>query len=136
MTSAICKLFTDGGSRGNPGPAAIGGILIRNGETLNTFGTYIGTATNNSAEYQALIAGLKLAFKRRIQTLTCYLDSELVVRQLNFQYKVKDASLAQLFMQVYSLRQAFSKVTFISIPREQNAAADALVNNALDAAKK
>ncbi|MEK7584334.1 MAG: ribonuclease HI family protein [Patescibacteria group bacterium] len=136
MSQHLFKLFTDGGSRGNPGPAAIGCVLTRDDATLETFKKYIGIATNNSAEYQALIAGLELARKNKVKQLSCYLDSELVVRQLNFQYKVKDASLAEFFMTLHSLRQFFTKITFTSIPREQNTAADFLVNKALDEAPK
>ena len=136
MNQAIFQLFTDGGSRGNPGPAAIGGVLTCEGETLETFSKYIGVATNNSAEYQALIEGLEIALKNKIRTLACYLDSELVVRQLNFQYKVKDAALAEFFKRLHTLRQSFSKITFTSISRELNTRADLLVNRALDDAKK
>lgn len=127
------SLFTDGGARGNPGPAAIGGILFDpNNKKIEDFSVYLGIGTNNQAEYQALKHGLALAKKHRITRLTCYLDSELVVRQMNREYKVKDPSLAKLFAEIYSGTGSFQKLVFAHIPREKNSLADALVNQALD----
>ncbi len=125
------KLFTDGGARGNPGPAAIGGVLTIGDKKFN-FSEYIGKATNNQAEYQALLKGLELAKEHQVEELACFLDSELVVRQINREYKVKDAELAILFVKIWNVAQKFKKINFSHIPREMNTAADKLVNEALD----
>lgn len=126
------KLFTDGGSRGNPGPAAIGGVLYQDEQEIAHFSEYIGETTNNQAEYKALLTGLELAQKHRIQELECFLDSELVVKQLNKEYRVKDPDLAKLFVKVWNLSQEFSKISFSHVRRELNKEADRLVNLALD----
>ncbi|MDP2789712.1 MAG: ribonuclease HI family protein [bacterium] len=128
-----CTLFTDGGARGNPGPAAIGYVIIDGSTVLAERGETIGQATNNVAEYTALLRGLTHAKKLGALTVACKLDSLLVVEQLNRNYKVKDANLAKLFTKVWNLTHDFQRVTFSHIPREQNAHADALVNAALDA---
>lgn len=133
MSKNNFSLFTDGGARGNPGPAAIGGVLLDpTGKKIEEYAVYLGTATNNQAEYQALKHGLVVAKKHHISHLTCYLDSELVVRQMNREYKVKDSSLAKLFVEIYSCTVSFQKLTFVHISREKNYLADALVNKALD----
>ena len=127
------QLHSDGGARGNPGPAAIGGQLKEEGgQKLAEFSLYIGQATNNQAEYLALIKGLELAQQHRVTELTCNLDSELVVRQMSRQYKVKDAQLAKLFVQAWNLSTQFKKINFQHVPRERNRTADRLVNQALD----
>ena len=128
---------TDGGARGNPGPAAIG-IVIKNaaGDLLYAHGEYIGKTTNNQAEYRALLQAVKKAFELGGAEIHCFLDSELLVRQLNYQYKVKDKNLAPLFLQVVNIAQHFKKITYTHIPRAANTAADALVNEALDEALK
>lgn len=124
-------LFTDGGARGNPGPAAIGVILrVEGGEPVAISET-IGEATNNVAEYRALLRGLEEAKKIGVTELDCRLDSELVVRQLNREYKVRDRVLAALFVRVWNAAQAFRSVTFTAVPRSANRAADRLVNGAL-----
>lgn len=127
-------LFTDGGSRGNPGQAAIGCVLEdpSAGKVLRDHCERIGIVTNNVAEYQALIAGLKLAKHYRPNRLICHLDSELVVRQLNGEYRVRVSSLQPLVEEIKELAQEFSNVSFVHIPREDNHKADALVNRALD----
>lgn len=126
-------IFTDGGARGNPGPAGIGAVLYDNKKQLLTkISRYIGETTNNQAEYQALIAALKKAKELGGQELEVFLDSELVVKQLNREYKVKNKELAPLFLQVYNLSLSFSKITFTHIYRESNKEADRLVNEALD----
>jgi len=132
FTKTGVRLFTDGGARGNPGPAAIGGVLYQGSKKINTFSEYIGETTNNQAEYQALIKGLKLALASDIQELTCYLDSELVVKQLNKEYKVKDVGLSKLFVKAWNLVIKFKKISFHHVRRELNKEADALVNQALD----
>jgi ribonuclease HI len=129
-------LFTDGGSRGNPGTAAIGAILedpVR-GEVLKEHAEVIGTETNNVAEYRALIAGLKMAQAFRPNRLICHMDSELLVKQLNGEYQVKMHTLQPLFGEIQHLSQDFPDIVFQYIPREDNYRADALVNKALNEA--
>lgn len=131
--SRIIILKTDGGARGNPGPAAIGVVLEdEQKKVIKEFGRYIGETTNNQAEYQALLAGLTEAYKLGAEEINCYLDSELVVKQLKREYKVKDKELAPLFIKVWNLSQNFKKISYHHIPREQNKHADMLVNKALD----
>jgi ribonuclease HI len=133
-------MYTDGGSRNNPGPAAIGvWISASGGETLDKkYKEYIGKKTNNEAEYQALIFGLKkikqLLGKEKIKyaEIECRLDSELVVRQLNHEYKLKEENIQKLFLEVWNSMLDFEKVSFAHIPREKNKVADGLVNEALD----
>ncbi len=128
-------MFTDGGSRGNPGPAGIG-VWI---ETLNKkYGECIGVATNNVAEYAALISGLKKLKsllgkdKARQYEIECRLDSELVVKQLNHEYKLKEEYIQKNFIEIWNLMLDFKSVKFYHIPREKNSIADSLVNQALD----
>jgi len=126
------KLYTDGGSRGNPGPAAIG-YLIFEDESLLDFGAgFVGQQTNNYAEYSALIEGLTLAKKHKIKKIECFLDSELIVKQLNGEYKVKNENIKPLFKKVESLRKNFDGLSFIHVKREFNKHADKLVNIVLD----
>jgi ribonuclease HI/probable phosphoglycerate mutase len=128
-------LYVDGGSRGNPGPAAIGGCLLNSeGELQEEFSDTIGTATNNVAEYQALIAGLELALDRQIRKLTVHSDSELICRQLTGRYKVKDVNMRGYHQQATALLEQFQEVEIKCIRRDENAPADRLVNEALDAA--
>ena len=128
-------IFTDGGARGNPGPAGIG-VLIEDeeGNTVLEHSRYLGEATNNQAEYQAVIDALEHAKGRGVDELEFRLDSELVVRQINGDYRVKDQELAKLFLKVWNLRNSFRKVTFAHIRREQNKRADRLANEAMDRA--
>jgi dinuclear metal center YbgI/SA1388 family protein len=129
-------LYTDGGARGNPGPAGIGArLLTASGDVVEELADSIGTATNNVAEYQALLAGLEIALDRGVERLDVFLDSELVVRQVNGEYKVKDAGLKPLHQQACVLLSKFHEVDVRHVRREQNAAADALVNQAIDAAQ-
>ncbi len=128
-------IYTDGGSRGNPGPAGIG-VWV---ETLGKkYGECIGVATNNVAEYAALIFGLKKVRqllgkdKTRQYEIECRLDSELVVKQLNHEYKLKEEYIQKNFIEIWNLTLDFKSVTFYHIPREENFVADALVNEALD----
>ncbi len=128
-----CIIFSDGGARGNPGPAGIGAVLYDEDKNIVAqVSQYLGVATNNQAEYLALIAALKKAAELKLSDLICYLDSELVVRQLNREYKVKNKDLAPLFLQVYNLSLQFTKISFQHIPREQNQVADRLANEAMD----
>lgn len=127
-------LNSDGGARGNPGPAAVG-IVIRNlqEEVVASKGAYIGEATNNVAEYAALIKGLEVLLDMKAEEVVCRLDSELVVKQLKGEYRVKDATLQKYFAKVVALRQKFGKVEFKHVPRTQNKQADKIVNEILDA---
>lgn len=131
-------LHSDGGARGNPGPAGIGAVLkisassADKGDKEFLFKKYIGSTTNNQAEYQALLLGMHEAALAGVTELECYLDSELVVKQLKREYKVKDGGLAILFVKVWNQMNDFKKVSFHHIRREQNKLADQLVNEALD----
>ncbi len=124
----------DGGARGNPGPAAVG-VVVRDesGEVVADAGEPIGTATNNVAEYRALLRGIELAAEHGATELELYGDSELVVKQVRGEYKVKDAGLKPLHAQARQALSAFTTWSFNHVRREQNAEADALVNQALDA---
>ncbi len=127
-------LFADGGARGNPGPAALGAVLVDgSGAILHQVGEYIGTATNNVAEWRALLAGLTAAAELGIEDLAVRLDSELVVRQLSGIYRVKHPDLIPLHGRARVLLRKFKSVDVQHIPRAKNKAADALVNAALDA---
>lgn len=128
------KIFTDGGARGNPGPAAIGVVILKaSGEVLEKLGKFIGkNLTNNQAEYQAVIEGLKLAKKYHPQKTSFFLDSQLLVEQLSGRFKVKNQTLKNYHRQVLSLRQSLPVVEFRYIPREENWEADQLVNEVLD----
>ncbi len=132
------RMYADGGSRGNPGPSAGAAVLfaiLDNGDTGERVGEsakYLGVATNNQAEYTGIIEGLKKAHELGYDVVEARLDSELAVRQLNGQYKVKNPELAKLFLEIYNLRQHFRQVTFTHVRREYNVVADALVNKTLD----
>lgn len=134
MIGGTLHLFSDGGSRGNPGQAAIAAILEdpTHGKVLEDYKERIGIETNNVAEYRGLIEGLKMAKKYQPNRLICHLDSELVVRQLNGQYQVKMPTLKVYFDEVQALAAELPDVVFTHIPREDNHRADALVNRALD----
>ncbi len=129
------SLYTDGGARGNPGPAGIGAALYDSqGKLLAEVSRYLGVATNNQAEYKAIIAGLEKAKALGADEVSCFMDSELAVRQLNREYKVKNKDLAPLFLTVHNLSLGFRKVSYTHIPRERNQAADRLANEAMDRA--
>lgn len=128
-------LFSDGGARGNPGPSAIAFIATTpSGMILKSDSCYIGIQTNNKAEYRALLFALKYALEQKIPEVTCHLDSELVAKQLNGQYSVKNPELKQLFMQVQTLKNCFKKICFVNLPRSHAMIekTDALVNKTLD----
>jgi ribonuclease HI len=126
-------LFADGGSRGNPGPAASGAVLLDpNGDLVEEIGAYLGVATNNVAEWTALVLGLEAAAKRGIRRLAVRLDSELVVKQLRGEYRVKHAGLQPLHRRAQQLLRRFAEVEIRHVPRKQNALADRLVNRLLD----
>ena len=130
-------IHTDGGSRGNPGPAAIG-IVIEGAGDKKEYGEFIGVTTNNDAEYQAVIFALKKLKQLVGNTdaenahVTFYMDSELLVKQFNHEYKVKEENIQKLFLEVHNLRLDFGKVEFKHVLRGKNAEADKLVNQVLD----
>jgi ribonuclease HI len=129
------RLSTDGGARGNPGPAAYGYVLeAEDGTVLAAHGERIGVATNNVAEYSALVAGLQKAAELGIDELEVVSDSELLVNQMRGSYKVKNEALKELWRDAMRLATAFDKVTYSAVRREHNELADRLVNEALDAA--
>lgn len=125
-------LYTDGGARGNPGPAGIGYVLNIPPQAMITGSQSIGRATNNQAEYRAVIAGLTRAASEEIQELDVFLDSQLIVEQLNGAYRIKDRTLQSLASQVKQLAEKFTHLTFTYVPRTANALADKLVNEAID----
>ena len=137
----ILKLFTDGGARGNPGPGASSALIFSETDKLLNFtAKYFVVTTNNNAEYQALLIGIKAAAKTvssefagdpSIQ-LDCYLDSELAVKQMNGIYKISDANIKSIKAQIDLVTKTFKKVTYTHIRREQNKLADKLVNLILD----
>jgi len=129
-------IFTDGGARGNPGPAAAG-IVIKdeNNHILDAYGEYLGEQTNNFAEYSALISGLKRAKELGATEVECILDSELVTKQMLGQYKVREPSLQKLFIQAYNASSQFKKVKYQHTLRENNKEADKMVNEILDKKK-
>jgi len=122
----------DGASRGNPGPAGIGAVIFHNGQEIWASCQYIGTKTNNQSEYSALILGLKEALDRDIKCLHVYGDSQLVINQINGQYKVKNVGLQELYQEVQGLKEKFETIVFTHIYREYNKRADHLSNMALD----
>lgn len=128
-------LYSDGGARGNPGPAAIG-VMVCNekGEILQEHAEVIGEATNNIAEYTALLVGFELARKLGLEEIRCFGDSELVMRQLAGRYKVKTPHILSLFRQVKALEKNFRAVTYNQIPRthEKIQHVDGILNEALD----
>jgi len=133
--NADLVLYTDGGSRGNPGLAGYGAVLAESsGRVLREVSDYIGRATNNEAEYFALIAGLRLAIEHGAANLVIHSDSQLMIRQINGQYKVKSAKLKPLFAQVRALLSKIPAWRAQHVPREANARADELANEAMDRA--
>jgi len=129
------RLYTDGGARGNPGPAASAYVLeAADGTVLASHGEAIGVATNNVAEYRALVAGLARALELGISELEVVSDSELVVKQMRGEYRVKDAKLRTLSIEAARLACEIGAVAYTAVPRERNELADRLVNEALDRA--
>jgi ribonuclease HI len=128
------RLFTDGGARGNPGPAAYAYVLeTGDGTVLAAHGETIGVATNNVAEYSAVVEGLRKAAELQLNELEVVSDSELVVNQLRGSWKVKNEALRELWREAMRLATTFDKITYNSVRREHNELADRLVNEALDA---
>ena len=131
------SINADGGSRGNPGPAA-SGVVIRGGGKEKKYSEFLGTRTNNEAEYEAVICALKkvkqVFGKEKVKNaeVEVFLDSELVVNQLNAKYKIEEERLFPLFIKIWNLKMDFGSIIFESVPREKNREADRLVNEALD----
>ncbi len=134
----IIEIFTDGGSRGNPGLAGIGAVIKINGQ-VKKYSQFIGDKkTNNEAEYKALIFALKktkqligkVSAKKAV--LKCFTDSELMVKQLNHQYKLNNENIKKMFLEIWNLMLDFQKVRVVHIPREENKEADKLANKAMD----
>lgn len=129
----MLEVFCDGGARGNPGPAAYGFVVKGDGKIIKEGGGYIGVATNNTAEYTAIVEAIKwLAKNHSGSNLVFYLDSQLAASQLNGVFKVKNAKIRELIMAVRVLESQFKGVIYKHIKREQNWQADKLVNEALD----
>jgi len=135
------KIHTDGGARGNPGPSGIG-VVIESDGAKKTYREFIGHATNNEAEYKALIFALQkvkqLSGKTKTKSLSieCFLDSELVVKQMNHEYKLNDENIQKFFLQIWNITVEFGEVKYIHIPREKNSEADQLANLAMDEATR
>ena len=128
------RLSTDGGARGNPGPAAYGYVLeTEDGTVLAAHGETIGTATNNVAEYRALVAGLEKALELHVDEVEVVSDSELLVKQMRGEYKVKNETLRELNERAAELAEELRSVRYTAVRREHNELADRLVNEALDA---
>jgi ribonuclease HI len=128
-------LYSDGGARGNPGPAAVAYLAItESGQVIKKESRFIGKHTNNQAEYEALIAALEFAKAIKIEEVVCYLDSELVGKQLKGEYSVKNPDLRKLWLKANSLKESFKKISFVNVRRTNHfiETADALVNKTLD----
>jgi ribonuclease HI len=127
-------LYTDGGARGNPGPAAGAFLALENGEVVKADSRFLGVRTNNQAEYEALISALNYALSTGAEEVTCYLDSELVGRQMKGEYSVKNLELRRLYLKAHALRVKFKKAEFYNVARTNGfiQKADALVNKTLD----
>ncbi len=130
------RLSTDGGSRGNPGPAAAAYVLeTEDGTVLDAHGETIGVATNNVAEYRALVDGLRKAVELQVDDLEVVSDSELLVKQMRGEYRVKNKALIELSLEAARLARQVGCVRYTAVRREHNRLADQLVNDALDATK-
>jgi len=129
----VIEIYTDGGSRGNPGPAAYGFVVIKEDKIIHRQNGYIGIATNNAAEYAAVLEALKwLSQKFKNQKLSFFIDSQLVVSQISGVFKVKNANIRELLFKIRELETNFENIAFTHIPREKNREADWQVNLALN----
>lgn len=126
-------IYSDGGARGNPGPAACA-VIIKDetGKIISQHSRYLGQTTNNQAEYNGVLLGLEEAKKLGAQEVIFYLDSELVVNQLSLNFKVKNLDIQTIFVKIWNLSIGFKKIIYRHIPREENKQADRLVNEELD----
>lgn len=134
--SGVIEIFTDGACRGNPGPAGIGVVIYQDGKMISQISKPIGDATNNLAEYTALIYALQEALLLKLSTVRVSIDSELVFYQISGDYKIKNEKLRPLFNQVQHLRKGFQNISFRCIPREQNQEADRLATQAIKTISK
>ncbi len=131
--SSRLRLFSDGAARGNPGPAGAGAVLVDpEGQVVARLGKYLGTQTNNYAEYMGLLLGLRHARSLGVREVEVLADSELLIRQLEGRYQVKSATLKPLHEEAARLLKEFSKVKLAHVPREKNKAADEMSNRAID----
>jgi ribonuclease HI len=127
------RLYSDGVARGNPGPAGAGAVLVEpSGQVLDRLGKFLGTQTNNYAEYMGLLLGLKRAQELGVREVEVFADSELMIRQLGGRYQVKSPSLRPLYEEALKLLNAFDRVKLVHVPREMNRAADEMSNRAID----
>lgn len=126
------SLYTDGGSRGNPGPAACAFFLMNGDQVVDFGGEFLGEVTNNVAEYRGLIYGLKKAIKLKVKDLKVRMDSELVIKQIKGEYKISNNDMKKLSSEVKKLSEEFSSIEFEHVRREENKNADRLVNQILD----
>jgi ribonuclease HI len=131
----VAKIFADGGSRGNPGPAGCGAVITVDGQLVGSVSHFLGTATNNVAEYTGLVLGLEKAHELGIRHVEVFMDSELVVRQMMGQYRVKNEGLIPLFTKARKLASTFASFEIGHVRREYNREADLLANQAMDKAK-
>lgn len=132
MTNDSVVIYTDGGSRGNPGPAGIGAVITKNDDTLCEISEFLGSTTNNVAEYTALVKALEKALELGIKNAEVRMDSELIVRQMSGQYRVKNQALIPLFRKAKELVSRFKNCTIVHVRREFNKEADRLANQAMD----
>ncbi len=127
------RVYCDGAARGNPGPAGAGAVLVEpNGQVVDKLGKFLGHQTNNYAEYQGLILGLKRARELAVREVEVFADSELMIRQLGGRYQVKSPSLRPLYLEALSVMNAFERVKLVHVPREMNRAADEMTNRAIE----
>lgn len=127
------RVYSDGAARGNPGPSGAGAVLIEpSGQVVARLGKYLGTQTNNYAEYMGLLLGLRRAKAMGAKEIEVFADSELLIRQLGGRYQVKSPSLRPLYEEAVKLLNDFSRVKLVHVPREMNAAADEMSNRAID----
>jgi len=136
MSYKKLEIYTDGGARGNPGPAGIGVVIWHGNKLVGTYSKYIGRATNNQAEYRAVVFALEQAKRIKAEVLDIYMDSEIAVNQLNRKFKIKNGELGSLFVKAWNMMIGFKQVKFYHIPREKNKEADKLVNQAIDGSSK
>lgn len=133
--SDIAIVYTDGGSRGNPGPAGIGAVITRNGKSVASISEFLGVTTNNVAEYTALIKALEKSLDCGIEKVEVRTDSELMVRQMKGEYRVKNEGLKPLFQKAQALKNRFASFAIVHVRREYNKEADRLANQAMDLGK-
>jgi ribonuclease HI len=131
--STRLRVYSDGAARGNPGPSGAGAVLVDTaGQVVDRLGKYLGTQTNNYAEYMGLLLGLKRARDMGAREVEVFADSELMIRQLGGRYQVKSTTLRPLYEEALKLLNGFSRVKLVHVPREMNAAADEMSNRAID----